>query len=99
HSALREAVMPFTLVRYDMKSTLLEDGRPLTEVNEKGFVPVLELDSGERLTEVPAVLQYIADQRPQSRLAPPAGTLERYRVIEWLNFIATEIHKIYWPIF
>jgi glutathione S-transferase len=99
HIALREAGVPFTLVRYDIKSTLLDDGRPLAEINEKGFVPVLELDDGERLTEVSAVLQYIADQRPESGLAPPSGTLPRYRLQEWLNFIATEIHKIYWPIF
>jgi glutathione S-transferase len=99
HIALREAQLPFTLVRYDMKSTLLEDGRPLTAVNEKAYVPVLELDDGERLTEVPSVLQYIADQRPELGLAPPAGTLARYRLQEWLNFVATEVHKIYWPLF
>jgi glutathione S-transferase len=99
HIALRETGLPFTPVRYDMKTTLLEDGRPLAEVNDKGFVPVLELDDGERLTEVSAVLQFIADRKPEAGLAPPAGTMERYRLQEWLNFIATEIHKQYWPIF
>jgi len=99
HIALREAELPFTLVRYDMKAAVLEDGRRLEEVNPKGFVPVLELDDGERLTEVAVVLQYIADRKPESGLAPPAGTMARYRLAEWLNFIATEVHKAYWPIF
>src|SRR5471032_1215136 len=99
HMALREAGLSFTLSKYDMKSGLLDDGRRLLEVNPKGFVPVLELDGGERLTEVSVVLQYIAKQNPASGLLPPAGSLARYRVQEWLNFIATEIHKAHWPIF
>ncbi len=99
HIALREAGLPFTLVRFDMKAQLLETGAKLETVNEKGYVPVLELDDGQRLTEVTAILQYVADQRPESGLAPPAGTMGRYRVQEWLNFIATELHKIYWPLF
>ncbi len=99
HIALREAAIPFTLVRYDMKAVKLEDGGSLSDVNGKGLVPVLELDDGERLTEVAALLQYIADQKPELGLAPAAGTMERYRLQEWLNFIATEIHKIYWPLF
>ncbi len=99
HIALREAELPFTLVRYDMKRATLDDGGSLLAINEKGFVPVLELDSGERLTEVPAVLQYVADQAPGKHLAPPYGTLARYRLMEWLNFLGTEVHKIYWPLF
>jgi glutathione S-transferase len=99
HIALREAGLPFTLVRFDMKARTLETGGPLTEVNEKGYVPVLELDDGQRLTEAAAVLQYIADQKPESGLAPPVGTMARYRLLEWLNFLATEVHKIYWPLF
>jgi glutathione S-transferase len=99
HIALREAAIPFTLVRYDMKAGKLADGGSLEDVNGKGLVPVLELDDGERLTEVAALLQYIADQKPEVGLAPAAGTMERYRLQEWLNFIATEIHKIYWPLF
>jgi glutathione S-transferase len=99
HMALREAGLPFTLSKFDMKTRLLDDGRPLEAVNPKGFVPVLELDSGERLTEVAVVLQYIADLKPESGLLPAQGTLGRYRVLEWLNFIATEVHKAYWPIF
>jgi glutathione S-transferase len=99
HIALREAGLPFTLAKFDMKTRLMEDASRLEDVNPKGFVPVLELDDGERLTEVPAVLQYIADRVPERRLAPPAGTMARYRLMEWLNFIAAEIHKIYWPLF
>jgi glutathione S-transferase len=99
HVALREADIPFTLVRYHRNSEALEGGARLEDVNEKGYVPVLELDNGERLTEVPAVLQYIADLRPDSRLAPPPGAWERYRLQEWLNFLATEVHKSFWPFF
>ncbi len=99
HIALREAGLPFTLVRYDMKTGVLEGGGKLTDVNDKGYVPVLELDDGQRLTEVAAVLQYIADQVPALGLAPPAGTLERYRLMEWLSFLGTEVHKIFWPLF
>ena len=62
-------------------------------------MPVLELDNGEHLTEGPVIVQYIADQKPGSGLAPAAGTLERYRVLEWLNFITSELHKSYGPIF
>jgi glutathione S-transferase len=99
HIALREAGLPFTLVRYDMKSGLLEDGRAIAEVNPKGYVPVLELDDGRRLTEVAAILQYVADLAPASQLAPAPGSFERYRLQEWLHFVGMEIHKIYWPLF
>ncbi len=99
HIALREAGLPFTLVRYDTKTQQLEGGGRLEDVNDKGYVPVLELDDGQRLTEAAVVCQYIADLRPETGLAPTAGTLARYRLQEWLNFIATEIHKAYWPLF
>lgn len=99
HVALREAKIPFDLVRYDMKSRQLDGGGSLEAVNDKGYVPVLELEDGRRLTEVSVILQYVADLSPQSGLAPVAGSFERYRHLEWLNFIATEIHKAYWPLF
>ncbi len=99
HVALREAGMAFQLVRYDKETHALEDGRTLQSVNEKGYVPVLELDGGERLTEVAAVLQYVADQAPASKLAPPNGTFERYRLQETLNYLAAELHKSFWPFF
>jgi len=99
HIAMREAGMTFDLVRYDQKAHALQGGAPLESVNDKGYVPVLELDGGERLTEVPAVLQYVADQAPAAKLAPPNGTMERYRLQEWLNYLATEVHKSFWPFF
>jgi glutathione S-transferase len=68
-------------------------------VNSKGAVPALRLDDGQVLTEGPAILQYLADQKPESKLAPKAGTLERYRLLEWLNFITSEIHKSFSPLF
>jgi glutathione S-transferase len=99
HIVLRELGVPFTLVRFDMTSQTLEGGAKLETVNDKGYVPVLELDDGERLTEVAVILQYLADLKPELGLAPPAGTLPRYRLQEWLNFLATEVHKAYWPLF
>jgi glutathione S-transferase len=99
HIALREAGLAFDLIRFDMKTRLLADGSPLEAINDKGYVPVLELDDGTRLTEVAAILQYVADQVPERGLAPPAGTLARYRLVEWLSFIGMEVHKIYWPLF
>jgi glutathione S-transferase len=98
HIALRESHQPVELVRFDLPTHKLEDGRPIEDVNPKGYVPVLELDDGERLTEAAVVLQYIAD-RPGANLAPPIGTMERYRMQEWLNFVATELHKPFWPFF
>jgi glutathione S-transferase len=77
----------------------LADGQAFNEVNSKGYVPVLELDSGERLTEVSAILQYIGDQKPESGLVPANGTLARYHLQEWLNYLASEIHKAFWPLF
>ncbi len=99
HVTLREAGLPFTLVRFDQKSHALDGGGRLEDVNDKGYVPVLELDDGQRLTEAAVVCQYIADQRPESGLAPKPGTMARYRLQEWLNFLATEVHKSYWPLF
>ncbi|HEX4386552.1 MAG TPA: glutathione S-transferase C-terminal domain-containing protein [Myxococcales bacterium] len=99
HIALREAGLPFDLVKFDMKARTVEGGAPLEEVNDKGYVPVLELSDGQRITEVAVILQYIADQAPQTGLAPRFGTLERYRLMEWLNFIGTEVHKAHWPLF
>jgi glutathione S-transferase len=99
HIALREAGIPFELVRYDKDRAVLDDGGSFEPINDKGYVPVLELDDGQRLTEVAVVLQYIADRVPERELAPAAGTMARYRVMEFLNFTATEVHKIYWPLF
>lgn len=99
HIVLRESGLPFTLVRASTKTHALDDGTDYYTINPKGSVPLLELDSGERLTEGPAIVQYIADQAPGKNLAPAAGTMGRYRVQEWLNFITSELHKGYSPLF
>ncbi len=99
HIVLREAGLPFDLALASTKTKKLADGSDFYAVNPKGYVPVLELDSGERLTEGPVIVQYIADQAPASGLAPAAGTLERYRLMEWLNFITSELHKGFSPLF
>ncbi|MDB6092037.1 MAG: glutathione S-transferase [Gammaproteobacteria bacterium] len=97
--ALREAGIKFELVKVDRRTRKTPDGVDFSEVNSKGYVPALRLDSGEVLTEGVAVLQYIADLNPASKLAPPAGTMERYRLQEWLSFINSEIHKAFTPLF
>ena len=99
HIALREAGLPVELVLADLKKHQLKDGSDYYGINSKGAVPVLELNDGQRLTEGPAIVQYIADQAPASKLAPPAGSIERYRLMEWLNFITTELHKGFSPLF
>ena len=100
HVALREAGLDFELVKVDLKNhRVAADGSDFTRINPKGYVPVLELDGGEALTEGPAIVQYIADLKPASGLAPQAGTFERYRLQEWLGFINSEIHKGFSPLF
>jgi glutathione S-transferase len=99
HICLREASVPFELVNVDIKAHTLTDGTDYRKVNPNGYVPVLELEHGERLTEGPAIVQYIADLKPAARLAPAPGTLERARLQALLNFISTELHKGYSPLF
>jgi glutathione S-transferase len=99
HIALREAKADFELVKVDTKTKLTEAGADFRAINPNGYVPVLELDSGERLAENGVILQYIADQYPSANLAPPAGTMARYRLLEWLTFISSEVHKNYSPLF
>lgn len=93
HIALREAGLPFEPVLASTKTHKLEDGTDYYSINPRGYVPLLELDDGERLAETAAILQYVADQAPDRKLAPPNGTRQRYRLQAWLNFIATELHK------
>ena len=97
--ALRDAGLKFELVKVDRNTRKAADGLDFNEVNPKGYVPVLTLDNGEVLTENVAVLQYIADRNPGAKLAPAAGTMERYRLMEWLSFINSEIHKSFSPLF
>jgi len=99
HIVLREAGLPFDLVLASTKTHKLADGTDYYTINPKGYVPLLELGDGQRLSEGPVIVQYIADQAPASKLAPPAGTMERYRVMEWLNFITSELHKGFSPLF
>ena len=99
HIVLRESGLPFTLVRASTKTHALDDGTDYYTINPKGSVPLLELDNGERLSEGPAIVQYIADQAAGKNLAPANGTFERYRVQEWLNFITSELHKSFSPLF
>jgi glutathione S-transferase len=97
--SLLEAGLQFELVKVDRDTRKTADGLDFMEVNPKGYVPALRLDSGEVLTENVAVLQYIADRNPAAKLAPPAGTMERYRLVEWLAFINSEVHKSFSPLF
>jgi glutathione S-transferase len=97
HIALCETGLPHELVRVDLGSHELPDGTDYRTVNPKGYVPTLELDDGTRLTEAAVVLQYIADRKPGT-LAPASGSMERYRLIEWLNFISSELHKGFGPL-
>jgi glutathione S-transferase len=99
HIALCEAGIKFDLVKAVLKTHTLADGSDYYQVTAKGQVPLLELDDGARLSEGPAILQYIADHAPASGLAPVAGTMERYRVMEWLNFVTSELHKGFSPRF
>ncbi len=99
HIALHEAGLAFEAVLASTKSHKLQDGTDFYTINPLGYVPVLELDNGERLREGPAILQYIADQVPDKQLAPANGTMGRYRLQEWLTFIGTEIHKGFGPLF
>lgn len=99
HIALREAGLPFTAEKVNLKTKKTENGDDYLAINAKGAVPALQLDDGSVLTEGSAVVQYIADQKPESGLAPRAGTIERYRLMELLNYIAAEVHKGFGPLF
>jgi glutathione S-transferase len=99
HIVLHEAGLAFQHIMASTKTHKLQDGTDYYTINPKGYVPVLELDNGERLTEGPAIVQYIADQVPAKKLAPPNGTFERSRLQEWLNFTTSEIHKGFSPLF
>ena len=99
HIVLREAGLAFEPVLASTKTHKLQDGTDYYTINPKGYVPLLELDNGERLTEGPAIVQYIADQAPGKKLAPANGSFERYRLQEWLNFITSELHKGFGTLF
>ena len=97
HIALSESGLPYRLEKVDLRKHALADGTDYYTINPKGYVPLLEMDDGSRLSELAVILQYIADRKPGT-LAPAYGGLDRYRVMEWLNFIATELHKQFGPL-
>jgi glutathione S-transferase len=99
HIVSREAGLPLKLVKVDFATRKTEKGEDYHAVNSKGYVPALRLDDGQVMTEVAALVQYLADQRPQSNLVPAFGTAERYRLMEWLTFISSELHKSFGPLF
>ena len=99
HIALREAGLTFDTEQVSLATKKTKSGADFRQINPKGYVPTLQLDSGEILTEGPAIVQYVADQKPESGLAPAAGTMERYRLQEMLNYISTELHKAFSPLF
>jgi glutathione S-transferase len=97
HIALHEAGLPFEAVKVDLRTHKLVDGTDYYSINPKGYVPLLELDDGTRLSELAVIVQYIADRKPGT-LAPAFGSTERYRLMEWLNFISSELHKQFSPL-
>jgi len=99
HIVLNEAGLSFDSETVDLANKKTQSGADYRAINPKGAVPALQLDNGQVLTEGSAIVQYIADQKPATKLAPAAGTLERYRLQEWLNYIASEIHKGFSPLF
>ena len=99
HIVAREAGIDLQLVKVDGATKRTEDGADFLAINPKGYVPALELDDGQLLTEGPAIVQYLADLKPASGLAPANGTLARYRLQEVLGYINSEIHKSYSPLF
>ena len=99
HIALLEAGLPHDLVKVDLRAKKLENGDDFLAVNPKGQVPVLVLDSGELVTEGPVIVQMIADKAAGKNLAPARDSAERYKLLEWLNYVTTELHKNFGPMF
>lgn len=99
HIVLAEGGFTYDIERVDLATGMTATGAGYRTVNANGYVPALVLDDGEVLTEGPAIVQYLADRVPAKRLAPPAGTMDRYRLMEWLNFISTELHKAFSGLF
>ena len=99
HIALLEAGLPYDLVKVDLRAKKLENGDDYLTVNPKGQVPALGLDSGELVTEGPVIVQMIADKAAAKNLAPARDSAERYKLLEWLNFVTAELHKNFSPLF
>jgi len=99
HIVLEEIGAPYDTVRVDLKTKKMADGGDYFAINPKGYVPALELPEGGVLTENVSVLQYLGDRKPEAKLAPRPGTMERYRLVEWLGFVSSELHKGFKPFF
>jgi len=99
HIVLRELGLPFELESVDTKAQKTASGADFTAINPKKYVPTLQLDDGQVLTEGAVIVQYLADRKPDAMLAPPSGSMDRYRMQEWLNYVASELHKSYGPVF
>jgi glutathione S-transferase len=99
HIALLEAGLPYDLVKVDLRAKKLDNGDDFLKVNPKGQVPALALDSGELVTEGPVIVQMIADKVSAKNLAPARDSAERYKFLEWLNYITSEVHKNFGPLF
>jgi len=99
HIAMHESGLAFEAIPAPTKTHQLPDGTDYYTINPLGYVPYLTLDDGRSLHEVPAIVQYIADQAPTKKLAPANGTYERYKLQEWLTFIGTELHRSFSPLF
>lgn len=99
HIVAEEAGLACEYILASTKSHQLQDGTDFYRINPLGYVPFLVLDDGQTLREGPVIVQYLADQVPEKKLIPAAGSMDRYRVLEWLNFIGTELHKTFGPLF
>lgn len=99
HIVLCELGMPFELVKVDKKTNTAANGKNFLDISPNGYVPALALESGDVITEGPAIVQYLADLKPEKKLAPANGTIERTHLQTWLNFISTELHKGMSPLF
>lgn len=97
HIALREAGIAAQLVSVDLASHRLADGSDYLDIQPRGYVPLLELDDGSRHGEASALLQYVAESAPHANLLPPAGSPQRLQVLQWVTFVATELHKVFSP--
>lgn len=98
HIVAREAGLPISLEKVDLSKHVTEGGQDFRAINPKGYVPAVAMQDGSVLTEAAAIIQYLADQKPDAKLAPANGTTERYRLIEWITFISSEIHKGFGPL-
>ncbi|GAA5443810.1 glutathione S-transferase GST-6.0 [Microbulbifer sp. NBRC 101763] len=99
HIVALEAGIDLDLCKVDLKTHTMENGDDFRKINPKGYIPALQLEGGEILTEGSTIVQFLAEQKPDAHLAPPVGSLAHYRLLEWLNFLSAEVHKLFKPLF